>query len=95
MNTMVSNRSFANVIILGAGGNFRLDPEDERRPLPSERVRPAAALPLGGSREDLDLRRRPNRRRRRKEVAASRNSPLLEESVLKSQFEHSLSSSLF
>jgi hypothetical protein len=91
----IYDQIFKFFIILGTGRNFRLGLEDERRPLPSERVRPAAALPLGGSREDPDLRRRPDRRRRRKEVAPSRNGPLLEEPVLKSQFEHSFSSFLF
>ena len=48
-------------------GTYRhvcLDPEVQPRPLPSERVRAAAALPLGRAREDLNLRRRPNVRRR-------------------------------
>ena len=67
-------------------GTYRhvcLDPEVQPRPLPSERVRAAAALPLGRAREDLDLRRRPHVRRRREEMASSRNCPLPEEPVLK------------
>jgi hypothetical protein len=47
-----------------------MDPEVEQRPLPLQRVRPPAAIPLGRPRAHPHLCRRPHLRRRREEVAS-------------------------